>query len=160
MIALMHLREDYAAAEIAQRLLLEYMDEIYLVPKDYRRVWKDIRGMLEGVRAAIFLMVDEDAPFDRATLNDLTTVINLQKPLYMVVPLNKVGYFERKGWKSLPNVKFFAFAPWDPGSIRKIVARIVSSGKKPRKSGKDDLVGVIIAMGLLMLLGMALSSKE
>jgi len=159
MIALMHLREDYAAADIAQRLLLEYMDEIYLVPKDYRRAWGNVRKVLEGVRAAIFLMVDGNAPFDRATLNDLSTVINLQKPLYMVVPLNKVEYFRRKGWMSLPNVKFFTFAPWDPGSIRKIVARIVGE-KKPSKTTKDDLVGVIIAMGLLMLLGMALSSKK
>ncbi len=154
MIVITHLREDYRASGIAARLALYYMDLVEVIPKDYRRKWVNVKGQLEEADAVIFIMVDEDADFDKGTSKELNLIVQKQKPLYIVVPEKIANRF--KNWKNLRNVKIFTFNPDDPRDIMGVVGKIVEEEKNKKK---NDIVDAIIITGLLMLFALILASS-
>ncbi len=153
MIALMHLREDYRAGGLANRLALEYPGRIYIVPKDYRRVWSYVRNKLREAEAGIFLMVDEGAYIDRATINDLSFMAKLGKPIYMLVPESVARRFKSAGWDKLDNVKILTFNPWDIESIRSLIKNTIKSNEK------ND-IWIIMGLALFILLVMIVMSSK
>lgn len=149
----MHLREDYSAGGLANRLALEYPGRIYIVPKDYRRAWSYVQDKLREAEAGIFLMVDEKAYIDRATINDLSFMVRLGKPIYILVPESIAKRFKSAGWDKLENVKILTYDPWDIESVRNLIENTIKSNEK------ND-IWIILGLALFILLVMMIMSSR
>lgn len=156
MIGITHFREDYIAAGITNRLLLEYRDFVEVIPKDYRRRWNIVEDILKRVDALIFLMFDENAYFDKGTLKELKFFVEQKKPLYIIIPESvKRKFIKRLG--NFPNMKIITFNPYTQ-DIKRVVANIIERERDDKV--KDDIIGVIIVLGLLMFLSLLIISSS
>ncbi len=156
MIALMFLRDDVEARNVAVSLAMEN-DSLYVVPKGAFRQWHEVVRVLDRADGAVLIILNPYVPFDRATLKDIKHLISQGKKVYVLYP----DTFKWKG-KILnnPHVVPMSFKYGDINSINgliKEIEKVVSGYNIRRKQEDSDMLGTImlILFGILALYGIA-----
>ncbi len=156
MIALMFLRDDIEARNVAVSLAMEN-DSLQVIPKGVFRQWQEVARMLDRAHGAILIILNPYVSFDRATLNDIKYLLEQGKKIYVLFP----DSFKWKGkLRDNPNIIPIAFKYGDINSITGLISQIQQvlnqyGGKKKKKD--SDILGtiVLILLGVLALYGIA-----